>query len=64
MGSLFKSPKVPDPPPMPDYDEVAKEVEEEQKKATRRFTGKGRAATILTSPLGITDELGKTLLGS
>lgn len=59
MGSIFKTPKIEEPPPLPDYTEVA----EEAKKKSQRYTGLGRAATILTSPLGVNDEMGKTLLG-
>ena len=58
MGSIFKSPKVPEPPPLPDYSNAA----EEAKKKAQRYSGIGRAATILTSPLGVAGE-GKTLLG-
>ena len=60
MGSLFKSPKVPEPPPLPDYSDAA----EDAKKKAQRYTGTGRAATILTSPLGVMDEYKKTLLGA
>ena len=60
MGSIFKSPKVPDPPPLPDYESAA----EEAKKKAQRYTGTGRASTILTSPLGVADEYKKTLLGA
>ena len=60
MGNPFDTPKPPKPPAPPP---IIENVEDEVKKQTRRYTGKGRAATILTSPLGIFDETAKTLLG-
>jgi len=56
MGSVFKSPKEPKLPPMPVYSELDSSppaAAEEAKKKTRRYTGLGRASTILTSPLGV-----------
>ena len=60
MGSIFKSPKVPELPPMPDYGDAA----EEAKRKAQRYSGLGRASTILTSPLGVVGESQKTLLGA
>ena len=60
MGSIFKSPKVPDVPPAPpDYSKAA----EDAKKKAQRYSGQGRASTILTSPLGVYGEPKTTLLG-
>ena len=67
MGSLFKTPKLPDPPPLPEYQSAVDVVADDAvKEKSRRFTGRGRASTLLTSPLGVSGEaqgLKKTLLG-
>ena len=73
MGSLFK-PKMPPLPPVqpappPPPSEVSQEEKDaiaaEQRKLERKR--KGRKSTILTSPLGVEEEVeteNKTLLGS
>jgi hypothetical protein len=61
MGSIFKTPDVPEPPPLPsepDRDKV--------KAMAERLSGAGRQSTLLTSPLGVMGNLSsqkKTLLG-
>ena len=74
MGSLFKSPKMPPPPPIiepkvedvPDAEDEARAAEEEAELRARNRKRKGRRSTILTSPdyeevEADTDQ--KTLLG-
>ena len=76
MGSIFKAPKIPAPPPIqePDVSDVpsaedeARKAQEEEDMRRRNRNRKGRRSTILTGPQGL-DEIGddninkKTLLG-
>ena len=74
MGSIFKAPKMPAPPPIqappePDfsYEDEAREAEAEEDERRRNLNRKGRRSTILTGT-GLTeieDEniQKKTLLG-
>lgn len=74
MGAIFSPPRAPapappppvyTPPPMPTVDDSeVKEAEEKRKRAAT--LAKGRASTILTGGLGLTDQATtsqKTLLG-
>ena len=75
MGSIFKSPKMPDPQPMqmpstddvPSAEDEAREREEAEKMRIRQLNRKGRRSTILTGTglSEIEDENidQKTLLG-
>ena len=74
MGGIFKSPKIPAPPPIqappePDfsYEDEAREREAAEKERRRNLNRKGRRSTILTGT-GLTeiedkDIQKKTLLG-
>jgi hypothetical protein len=76
MGSIFKAPKMPAPPPleMPKTDDVpsledeAREREEAEKMRRRQLNRKGRRSTILTgtglSEIEDKDIDKKSLLGS
>jgi hypothetical protein len=56
MGSIFKSPKMPDPQPIqmpkaedvPSAEDEAREREEAEKMRRRQLNRKGRRSTILT----------------
>ena len=74
MGSIFKAPKMPPPPPIiepkvedvPDAEDEERAAEEEAELRARNRKRKGRRSTILTSPdyeevEADTDQ--KTLLG-
>ena len=74
MSSLFKSPKMPAPPPIvepsvddvPSAEDAAREEQEQEELRRRNRNRKGRRSTILTSPdyedvAAETDQ--KTLLG-
>ena len=57
MGSIFKAPKIPAPPPIqappePDfsYEDEARQAEAEADERRRNLNRKGRRSTILTSP--------------
>ena len=74
MGSIFKAPKMPAPPPleMPKTDDVpsledeAREREEAEKMRRRQLNRKGRRSTILTTGLNEIEAENlskKTLLG-
>ena len=75
MGSIFKAPKMPEPPPMempktddvPSAEDEAREREEAEKMRRRQWNRKGRRSTILTGTglSEIEDENidQKTLLG-
>ena len=74
MGSIFKAPKIPAPPPIqePDVSEVpsaedaAREQAEAEELRRRNRNRKGRRSTILTSPSMEDEEAEinkKTLLG-
>ena len=54
MASLFSSPKIPSPPPVPTVDD-AQAMQNAQDRSIRR----GRATTALTGDTGLPD-LGKT----
>ena len=74
MGSIFKAPKMPPPPPIqappePDFsaEDEAREAEAAEKERRRNLNRKGRRSTILTGT-GLTDIADenlnkKTLLG-
>ena len=74
MGSIFKAPKIPAPPPIqappePDfsYEDEARQAEAEADEKRRNLNRKGRRSTILTGT-GLTeiedkDIQKKTLLG-
>ena len=74
MGSIFKAPKIPAPPPIqappePDFsaEDEAREAEAAEKERRRNLNRKGRRSTILTGT-GLTeiedeDIKKKTLLG-
>ena len=74
MGSIFKAPKIPAPPPIqappePDfsYEDEARQAEAEADEKRRNLNRKGRRSTILTGT-GLTDIEDqniqkKTLLG-
>jgi hypothetical protein len=75
MGSIFKAPKMPAPPPMvappePDfsYEDEARERQAAEDERRRNRNRKGRRSTILNTSKGL-DEIGdeninkKTLLG-
>ena len=74
MGSIFKAPKIPAPPPIqappePDfsYEDEAREREAAEEERRRNLNRKGRRSTILTGT-GLTeiedkDIQKKTLLG-
>ncbi len=66
MSFFFSKPKVstPEPPKLPEPPPPEPKVKKEEKKKIRR--GRVGRQTILTSPLGITEQantLQKTLLG-
>ena len=75
MGSIFKAPKIPAPPPMqmpdpndvPSLEDEAREREEAEKMRRRQLNRKGRRSTILTGTgLSEIDDENldqKTLLG-
>jgi len=75
MGSIFKAPKIPAPPPMempdpedvPSLEDEARKKEEAEKMRLRQLKRKGRRSTILTGTglSEIADENidQKTLLG-
>ena len=76
MGSIFKSPKIPTPPPIimpepkdvPDYEDEARKLAAEKELLETERKRKGRRSTILTGT-GLTDipdeDLEqKTLLGA
>ena len=62
MGGIFKSPKMPAPPPVimpeptetPDYEDEARRAEAAEKERQRMLNRKGRRSTILTGQ-GLTD---------
>ena len=54
MSSLFSSPKVPTPPPVPTVDDA-----QARQNAQDRSIRRGRGTTVLTSDTGLPD-LGKT----
>ena len=54
MSSLFSSPKVPSPPPVPTVDDA-----QARQNAQDRSLRRGRGTTVLTSDTGLPD-LGKT----
>ena len=61
MGSIFKSPKIPAPPPIqappePDfsYEDEARQAEAEADERRRNLNRKGRRSTILTGT-GLTE---------
>ena len=75
MGSLFKAPKIPAPPPIvmpepkdvPDYEDEARKLAAEEELLETERKRKGRRSTILTGT-GLTDIEDaniekKTLLG-
>lgn len=73
MGSIFKTPSIPTPPPMvdpvedvPSLEDEARKAQEQEDMRRRDRNRKGRRSTILTSNLDeIEDEniAKKTLLG-
>jgi len=58
MGSIFKAPSMPAPPPIvepkvedvPSADDAARKAQEEEDLRRRQRNRKGRRSTILTSP--------------
>ena len=62
MGGIFKTPKIPAPPPLvmpeptetPDYEDEARREEAADKERQRMLNRKGRRSTILTGQ-GLTD---------
>lgn len=66
MGFLKPDePKVQPPPPMPDFEEKEREAAQAMRERLRKR--RGRAGTILTGGMGVTEEptlLSKKLLGS
>jgi len=74
MGSLFKAPAMPAPPPLempktsdvPSLEDQEREQEEKQALAETERKRKGRRSTILTGGTGLNDDAEtsqKTLLG-
>ena len=74
MGSIFKAPSIPAPPPIvepdvsdvPSAEDAAREQAEAEELRSRNRKRKGRRSTILTSPDMEDDEAEtnqKTLLG-
>jgi hypothetical protein len=65
MSSLFSKPKVPPPPPPPSQDDAARRAAE-QAARRQRAGATGRASTILTSGMGVSESAptaSKVLLG-
>lgn len=59
MGALtriFSSPKEPAPPPVAPIGPVEDAALGEKKKAKRKMAASGRRRTVLTSPLGLSQD--------